>query len=104
MSFIREHIVKRVSRSSGWSRVRREHLELCSHCAVCGRDSKLEVHHIEPFSEDPSLELDPDNLLTLCDGSMRCHFVVGHLGDFRSHNPEVVLDAKWFHKRILENR
>ena len=39
------------------------------------------------------LELDERNLITLCEAGENHHFVVGHLGDWRSYNPEVRGDA-----------
>lgn len=32
MSFIREHVVKRSTRSSGWSRVRKKHIKKQPYC------------------------------------------------------------------------
>ena len=40
-------------------------------CVLCGdKDSQLEIHHILPISEYPSLALDCNNLITLC---QKCH-------------------------------
>ena len=40
-------------------------------CVLCGdKDSQLEVHHILPLSEYPSLASDCKNLITLC---QKCH-------------------------------
>ena len=40
-------------------------------CVLCGdKDSQLEIHHILPISEYPSLALDCKNLITLC---QKCH-------------------------------
>lgn len=103
MSFIREHIVKRFTRSKGWRKVRNEHIAMNPVCAVCGRDNKLEVHHIKDFSENPELELDLRNLITLCRGATKCHFMFGHLGYWKSINPDVIYDAIYFNKKI-ENR
>jgi hypothetical protein len=68
------------------------HLEAFPNCAACGGTSMLEVHHIVPISRDRMKELDPDNLITLCEGNMD-HFVRGHLCDWRSFNGDVVEDA-----------
>lgn len=96
---IREHIIKRLFRSSGWAKVRKDHIKKEPCCRVCGRRKKLEVHHIVPFANRPDLELNPDNLITLCDGSTRCHFVFGHLGNWRSSNSNVISDSEWMNKR-----
>jgi len=104
MSIIREHIVKRFTRSSGWSKVRKNHILNHPVCAVCGKDKKLEVHHIEDFSTRPELELDPLNLLTLCRGSFNCHLLFGHLGDWKSINEFVIQDSFWMYQKILNRR
>ena len=40
-------------------------------CVLCGdKDGQLEIHHILPISEYPSLALDCKNLITLC---QKCH-------------------------------
>lgn len=83
-------------RSSHWSSVRAQHLVKQPKCAVCGGAEKLQVHHIHPFHLHPELELDPDNLITLCEsgpGKLNCHIIFGHLGNFRSYNPDVEQDA-----------
>lgn len=73
---------------------------------MCGGEEKLEVHHIRPFHLHPDLELDPDNLITLCeaghDGS-NCHLLFGHLGNFKSFNVDVRADAAHMGEKI-ENR
>ena len=104
MSFIREQILKRVTRSSGWRKVRKKHIEENPICAACGRDDGLEVHHIQDFSTNPELELDPKNLVTLCDKGMRCHLTFGHLGNWKSINPDVSEDSKWFLHKVLNRR
>lgn len=78
-------------RSPKWKSVREQHLLENSHCAACGRNSKLEVHHIEPVHINPERELDPTNLITLC--SSPCHIVFGHLMDWKSWNTNVIKDS-----------
>jgi 5-methylcytosine-specific restriction enzyme A len=80
------------SRSSSWPKVRKQHLLRFPNCAACGRSKNLDVHHIIPVSVDPTKELDPDNLITLC--SDPCHFVFGHLMDYKSWNINVINDCK----------
>ena len=72
-------------RSGKWPRVRKQHLKAFPFCACCGGKKKLEVHHVIPYSLDRKLELDPSNLVTLCD-HMRCHLLIGHLGRWASWN------------------
>jgi 5-methylcytosine-specific restriction endonuclease McrA len=45
-------------------------LELSIEMSTCAKNVELEVHHIVPFSNDPALELDEDNCITLC---KECH-------------------------------
>jgi hypothetical protein len=62
-------------RSSQWPKVRAEHLRKHPTCAACGSVEDLNVHHLQPFHLDPSLELYPPNLLTVC---REHHFYVCH--------------------------
>lgn len=109
MSVFREHIQKgvidvvRKKRSPKWRKVRKAHVTKFNCCAACGRTNGLEVHHIKDFSTDPSLELAPHNLITLCDKGTKCHLSFGHLGDWKSINPDAVEDSKWFREKV-ENR
>lgn len=90
------------ARSGEWPAVRARHLKLFPTCAVCGGTKKLNVHHIKPFHLHPELELDPKNLITLCEalkGGANCHLLFGHLGNFKSFNVEVKADTtSWFRK------
>ena len=104
MSIIREHVFKPLTRSTSWRKVRKQHIKSQPTCQVCGRTEKLEVHHIKDYSENPELELDPSNLITLCGGSTKCHFVFGHLGSWRSINPTVLFDSKYFSQKIKSRR
>ena len=92
-------------RSSQWETVRKNHLKSSPACAACGCDQHLQVHHIVPFHLDRSLELDPNNLITLCEGKgeHQCHLNIGHLGNFKNYNPRVVEDSVKFLERIKEN-
>lgn len=90
-------------RSGQWPRVRKEHLEKFPTCAVCGSKDNLECHHVRPFHLHPELELEPTNLITLCEskslGGLNCHLIWGHLSNFRSWNENVVKDAaEWLKK------
>ena len=89
-------------RSSQWAKVRKEHLNKQPKCCACGGDKTLEVHHIKPFNQHPELELDPNNLITLCESKnngVNCHLLFGHLGNYKTINPNSVEDSKiWFEK------
>lgn len=76
-------------RSGHWGKVRDDFLAEHSTCACCGRKSET-AHHVLPFHEHPELELDPNNLIAVCN---ECHLTFGHLGDFRAWNPLVREDA-----------
>lgn len=83
-------------RSSKWKDIRATHLKEHPECEVCGRKTELEVHHIIPFSIAPDKELDPENLITLCESKkngLNCHLLIGHLGNYRRFNPNVKADA-----------
>jgi hypothetical protein len=78
-------------RSPGWEKVRKTHLKDFPACAACGKvDKGNEVHHVIPFNLEPSKELDPANLLTLCE---RHHLVFGHFDNFANYNRNVVYSA-----------
>lgn len=100
MTIIREQVVKRFSRSNGWSMLRSIHLVKHDSCAVCGKKKGLEVHHIKPFYLHPELELDPSNLKTLC---RRHHFAIGHLEYWKSYNPQIENSIIYF-KSLLQGR
>ena len=85
-------------RSSKWKDVRKRHLEKQPFCQACGREINLEVHHIEPVHKNSSRELDPSNLITLC--SNNCHFIFGHLMDYKSWNINVVQDCEQYLLKI----
>jgi len=101
--FINSYFVKKFSifaqkRSYLWKKVRQKHLDNNPCCAACGSCTKLEVHHIIPVSVDPSKELDENNLITLCD--KYCHFVFGHLMNWKSYNSNVLLDTSVFLNKV----
>jgi len=42
----------------------------------------------------PELELELDNLITLCETKgKKCHLNIGHLGNWKQENPNVINDA-----------
>lgn len=90
-------------RSGHWPHVRGEHLLLHPCCEVCGGTKKLQVHHKKPFHLQPELELDPDNLITLCEeerDGVNCHLFIGHLGNFKAFNPAVAEDAAAWQQKL----
>lgn len=85
-------------RSWKWKEIRKKHLIEQPFCQACGRKEDLEVHHIEPVYLNPDKELDPANLITLCD--KYCHFIFGHLMDYKSWNTNVVKDCESYLQKI----
>lgn len=90
-------ILKFIRSCNSWSCKRRRHIQKQPCCMCCGSCHKPEVHHIIPVSVDASKELDPSNLITLC---RTCHFVFGHLMDFRSWNTNVLQDVANYSNKI----
>ncbi len=78
--------------------MRADHLKREPCCVACGRSRQVDVHHVVPVSVDPERELDPENLVTLC--SDPCHFVHGHLMNFRSWNSSVRADAEAYFEKL----
>ena len=96
-------------RSPHWHKVRTEFIDQFPSCAVCGGAANLDVHHIKPFHLHPKLELDKDNLLTLCRksevlGGCDCHLVFGHGGSWQSFIPRVIENAVLLLPQIQEAR
>lgn len=88
------------ARSYHWPAVEHAHLIAHPFCAVCGTGKRLQVHHKKPFHLHPELELDPENLLTLCMGTLSCHLLFGHLGCWKTINPHVDADAHTWSLKI----
>lgn len=86
-------------RSPQWPKVRKEHLKNNPACAACGRSKKIEVHHIKPVHKYPELELDPSNLISLCDDP--CHLIFGHLFDYKSWNIKVKEDTEVYYNKLV---
>ena len=88
-------------RSPQWPHESHEHLLLFPNCAACWTKKFVVVHHIEPFWRVPSRELDPTNLLTLCESpSHNCHLIFGHFLNWKSWNPNVVAMAAAYLKLV----
>ena len=99
LNFITDAISGKVAalRSPQWASVRKSHLLNDPVCRACNGTDKLQVHHIRPFHLYPELELDPSNLMTLCESSDKeCHLILGHNGNFKDYNAEVLSDVKQY--------
>lgn len=94
-------------RSNQWPTTRKKHLVTNPFCAVCGGKEKIEVHHKVPFHTDPSLELEPSNLITLCESKSHgvvCHLFIGHSGNYKKINENVDADAVYWSKKLINNK
>lgn len=91
-----------LARSPHWSTVEHAFRSTNPTCTACGSSEALQVHHVEPFHfcvlvGRPDLELDPRNLISLCERAGEDHhLLLGHDGDFRSSNPNVRADVVTF--------
>ena len=91
------------ARSGRWPALERKWLGLHPTCAACGNSEQCSVHHKRPFHLHPDLELDPANLITLCERHC-CHLMVGHCGDWHAYNPHVEEDSKVLRRRVEQRR
>lgn len=80
-----------LERSSHWSTVRNKVVLANPFCMACGVKKDLQVHHLHPFEYWPELELEESNLFVLC---RQHHLILGHLGDWKSYNAELIRDLK----------
>jgi 5-methylcytosine-specific restriction enzyme A len=108
IKLIRDRIQGKTSsvnkRSSSWPKIRKEWLKDHPACALCGGKKKIEVHHKVPFHVEQDLELNPNNLITLCEakkGGVNCHLFLGHMGNYRAFNPDVQSDCERMSKKIF---
>lgn len=67
-----------------------KHKEQFPYCAWCGREDKLQVHHIIPVLVAPELAANPDNLITLCRPD---HLYVAHNGNYGGRFKEDIVEA-----------
>jgi hypothetical protein len=84
--------------------IRDQHIKEHPECEACGSNKAIQVHHIHPFHLYPEMELDPDNLITLCMDEFDCHLALGHGDSFKCYNPNVVSDCERFRKSPPEER
>ena len=81
-------------RSNHWRTVRNAFIKKNPACAYCSGFLDLQVHHVQPFHIKPEKELDPDNLITLCEhAGINCHLKIGHLNNWKSFNPDVKINC-----------
>lgn len=96
---------KGAKRNPGWTKFRKTHLNQFPDCYVCGAVTKLQVHHIVPFHVAPDLELNPENVLTLCTGGkhkgLNCHLIFGHHGNYKKVNIDCLDEAVYWRGKLL---
>lgn len=66
-------------------------------CRCCGSTLDLNVHHIVSYHDKHELELDPNNLVTLC---REHHFRIGHKNNWKDSNPNVCADCDAMRVRL----
>lgn len=91
-------------RSPHWPALRNAIIAQQPWCSCCGSTQNLTVHHLRPFHLDAADELNPENLIVLCEGhpgrlaELNCHFVFGHLGNWQTFDPDAVEIVKRLRK------
>lgn len=81
-------------RSPFWSKIEKEFKEKHPKCEICGSTKRLQTHHIKPFHIFPELELDQNNLISLCMSRKQCHIFIGHGSLFKASCPKIREYAK----------
>jgi len=94
---------KGAKRSSKWAKVRKEHLKNNPNCEICGTKGTLRVHHKIPFHIAPDMELNKNNLVTLCENKkygINCHLLLGYIGNFKRINPSCETDIMVWNNKL----
>lgn len=84
-------------RDGRWPALAKAHLQREPWCIACGRVDACVPHHVVPVHAAPQMELEPDNLVTLCPV---CHLLIGHGRDWRAWNPHVRADCALIRDRV----
>lgn len=79
-------------RSPKWPAFERDFLAKYPTCAATGSREGVVAHHIVPYYEDPSKELDEDNLIPMA-GPNGAHLCLAHFGNFKHWNIHIRRDA-----------
>lgn len=102
---VNEPLALSAPRSPEWPLVRAAHLRFEPECVACGSRTALSVHHVEPFHLNPGRELDPGNLVTLCEcPAHNCHLIFGHVLNWQLGNPDARSDARRYRMRMRQVR
>jgi 5-methylcytosine-specific restriction endonuclease McrA len=100
----KQHYYNKHNRSDQWPRLRKSFLIANDKCVFCGlKDINIiQAHHIMPFCLYPTLELNKDNLITICGTeSDACHRDFGHPLGTQSYNPDIKKHAKFLKENGL---
>ena len=74
------HVTRNARRAWATAKVMKKYRKEHPRCAWCGRNRRVQIHHIVPVSVIPNMADDYDNLITLC--AKRCHITLGHSGNY----------------------
>jgi 5-methylcytosine-specific restriction protein A len=97
---------KGTRRSSRWRKFR-DGLLKGNSCACCGGKKSLIGHHRIPFHLAPDMELDPDNIIVLCEAKrygINCHLLLGHCGNWRRANVYCDADVAYWKSKLKDMR
>jgi 5-methylcytosine-specific restriction enzyme A len=91
-------------RNSDWTALsKRMILQAGNKCCLCRKSDNLITHHIVPVHIDKALELDESNLIVLCENlTHNCHFIFGHLLNWRSYNISIEEDVEIWREKIIK--
>lgn len=95
MSLLRR-ILNRIRRPSAVTSAQHRHVQRNPACVACGSMRSVQAHHVAPWNLFPELGADPNNFISLCESETECHLLIGHGGNFKFYNPDVVDDARWY--------
>ena len=90
-------------RSPLWGKVRDKFIKEHPTCELCNGKTDLVAHHIKPYHLFPEEELNPSNLITLCEREkygVNCHLLFGHFGNWKKYNINVRQDVKTWNSKI----
>ena len=95
---------KNFIRSRRWQRLRAYHLKhhpLCARCEAIGlAEPATEVHHIVKCHDDPQLQIDPNNLESIC----QAHHAPLAADDRRGYSKAMGLDGYFIDPNHPSNR
>lgn len=88
-------------RSPRWPALSRAHLAAHPRCEACGAAAGVVAHHVVPVHIDRARELDPANLVSMCNPH-GCHLYLAHCGRWDWYSPEVRDLCRWLQRLRAE--